>query len=470
MTRKIAFIVFGIISCFYTSPCWAQQAWEFRRTYESKAQIDSPFFLFATIDLNRNGTKELIITDFGRFGDHIEEWKQWKNSFSLYNLKILEWEKGELKTKFQKQWDTSKAKTSSDADRYFRAYESSQMVPWQVGDRVIVETIPPYLGIEWKKGKYVLREQQGWAQEEPLVGSWVFPWLSPSCYESFPNRLTWPRECLVGVRDFLGTGEPRIITILEDKIGFNQYRQTLRVKKIQAGFPTELELALTKRFGWWSPGWEVFVDRINQNASDGLLMIEFNTARWFFLSSEAHGKGYRLRPVQIGQARDITNFDLPDIYLRKTQNKSVEDYWGYRRVNLSDPKSVSFIMSLRKASLKPDLSGFVNEDIDFSHHDHFLGVGYFDLRDIDGDGLDEIILVEETAGKLTFEDEAVHYGDVKDYIHILKWDGAKYQTMWVSPPYTKRGLKFLIEDIKNIGKKQLVVLTPCGTVQIWERQ
>ena len=91
------------------------------------------------------------------------------------------------------------------------------------------------------------------------------------------------------------------------------------------------------------------------------------------------------------------------------------------------------------------------------------------MQDIDGDGLDEIILVEETAGKLTSGEDSIHYDDIKDYIHILKWDGIKYRTMWVSPPYTKRGSKFLAEDIKNTGKKQLVVLTPYGTIQIWER-
>jgi hypothetical protein len=97
-------------------------------------------------------------------------------------------------------------------------------------------------------------------------------------------------------------------------------------------------------------------------------------------------------------------------------------------------------------------------------------VGFFIVEDIDGDGLDEIILVEQTAGKLTFGEETVHYGDIKDYIHILKWDGTKYQDVWVSPPFTKRGTKLLVDDIKHAGKKQLVVLSPYGTIQIWERQ
>ena len=112
----------------------------------------------------------------------------------------------------------------------------------------------------------------------------------------------------------------------------------------------------------------------------------------------------------------------------------------------------------------------MKEDIDFQPHKNFLGVGFFIVQDIDGDGLDEIILVEETGKKEFVGHESVAYSDIKDYIRILKWNGKEYQTMWISPPYTKRGTKFFVEDIKNTGKKQLVVLTPYGKVQIWERE
>ncbi|HLG29194.1 MAG TPA: hypothetical protein VI387_03195, partial [Candidatus Brocadiales bacterium] len=92
------------------------------------------------------------------------------------------------------------------------------------------------------------------------------------------------------------------------------------------------------------------------------------------------------------------------------------------------------------------------------------------VRDIDDDGIDEVILLEETGIKELIGQESTRYLDIKDYIHILKWNGKEYKTMWVSPPYTKRGTKFLIEDVKNTGKKQLIVFTSHGTIQIWEKE
>jgi hypothetical protein len=203
-----------------------------------------------------------------------------------------------------------------------------------------------------------------------------------------------------------------------------------------------------------------------------LLMLPYKESAWYVIepNKTGQGRGYEVKQSALYGATGVVPFDLSDIYLRTTQRKDVEEFWGYHRVEFSDPKSVNFIVMLRKVTLKPGLSGFDQEDIDFPHHKHFLGVGYFIVEDIDGDGLDEIILVEETAGKLTFGEESVLYGDIKDYIHLLKWDGSKYRDMWVSPPYTKRGTKLLVDDIKNTRKKQLVVLTAYGTVQVWERQ
>jgi hypothetical protein len=468
-------LMVAVVFLFYsllTTLCYAENVWEFNRTYESKSLFSGPFYLFTSADLNKNGIKELIVTDFGDSGNHIEEWKQWKHDHDAFSLIILEWEKGELKTRFQKRWDMSKAKTNSEKDRYFRANKSAQMVFWQVGERAVVETIPPYLGIEWQDGKYMLHEQQGWAQESPLVGSWVFPWLNPSCYGNFPNKLTWPRECLVGIRDLRKDQHPKIVSIVEEELIKNQkYKQTLRVRQFEDGFPIEWEQPSPKRFGWWGD-WSIVdpIDRLNKSATSPLMMTAFQEPCWYLLAQESQGKGYRVIDAHIKGPRGIINFDLPDIYLRKTKNQRTEEYWGYHKIDLNDPRSINFILMLRKVTLRSDLSGFDKEDIDFPHHEHFLGVGYFDVQDIDGDGLDEIILVEETAAKLNFGEESVQFEDVKDYIHILKWDGKKYQTVWVSLPFTQRGTKFLVEDIKNTGKKQLVVLTPYGTVQIWEKQ
>jgi hypothetical protein len=469
MINKLKYIMLTIFIAL-ASPCWAQQDWTLKETYETKPLIKSGrFFLFTAADVNGNGTKELILTDFGHFGDHIEEWKQWVPfPTRYYNLFILEWQNKALQVKLHKQWDMKKPQTREEEIAYFDAYRARQMVPWKVGDRVVVETIPAFLGIEWQNGIYTIHEQPGGSpQKSSFVGSWAFPWLSLPC-NNYPIKWTWPMECLIGIRDFSGKKEPKILTVVENKIGFNQYRETLRIRNFSEGYPVEWEMPFPKKLGWWSTGWEPDQnDRLNMNAKYGLF-IYAQGGRYYF-DYDQDGKKFGLRPIQSMRGY-LDTYDLPEAYLRQTQKKGAMEYWGYHRVDLDDPNSLNYIVALRKAILKPDLSGFITEDIDFPHHDHYLGVGHFDVEDIDGDGLDEIILVEQTAGKLTFGEETVYYDQIKDYIHILKWDETKYRDMWVSPPYTKRGTKFLVEDIKNVGKKQLVVLTPYGTVQIWERQ
>jgi len=250
---------------------------------------------------------------------------------------------------------------------------------------------------------------------------------------------------------------------LEDEIIKDKhYNQKLRVRKYAPGFPIEWEQeGLSKRFVLTDP-----IDKFNFHSKSGLLLRVFRTAKWHYFGRDRTGAAYELREIKKEVPRDIELYDLPDYYLRTTQKKGIEEYWGYRFAKAPDKGNIPL---LRKVILKADLTGFVSDDVNFDHHKSFLGVGFFDLKDLDGDGLDEVILVEET-GKRRFEDEEITYSDIKDYIRILKWDGKKYETMWVSPPYSKRGTKFLIEDIKNTGKKQLVVMTSSGTIQIWERK
>lgn len=484
MKTKILILI--IFICFSFQTTFAQNLWDFKLSYETQRLTESPFFLIASGDVNKNGQKELVVTDFGRFGDHIEEWKQWKeNPTRYYNLFVLEWKKNELKLRWKKQWDMTKTKTDMEAHRYFLAFEAKQMTAWDIGDKVIVETIPPYLGLEWINGKYILHEQQGPLTKGRIVGSWALPWLNASCYQFTPKPAgSWPRECLVGIRDFEGKGKPKIVTIFEDKIGEKKYKQVLRVRKFHPDFPLEWEFLLDSKYYFSATE---YIDRLNLKANKMLLMSALLLSDKRSYSSfiiEPHQHIYKLKPIKRQSkviAKDLPTFelslydypdiylstyDLPDVYLRSTRQKGFEEFWGYRFEKIKDGGSIPL---LRKVTLKSDLSGFVKEDIDFKYHDFFLGVGFFDLMDIDGDGLDEIILVEET-GKRKFEDEDITYSDIKDYIRILKWAGKEYKTMWVSPPYTKRGTKFLIDDIKNTGKKQLVVMTSSGTIQIWERK
>jgi len=465
MKFKLLFLA-GVFSCFPLGMGWTAEPepkvpeWTFKLGWESSVLTDTPFSLMAAADLNRNGIKELIVTDFGTFGNHMGEWERERGPYR--NLFVFEWRAGDLRQNFKKRWDMSIPLSGIDKDKYFLAWRART-----------VETIAPYLGLEWSKGDYVLHEQSFYTDtvETPLKGSWTFPWLSPSCYGSFPNRASWPRECLVGIRDFSGKGKPKIVTILETKIGEREYKQILRVRKFENGFPIEWEMESPKRFAWWNVDILEPQDYLNLNATLGLFLRPYREPNWFLFEADSGTGKYHLRPVQIGGWQEELRFyDLPDYYLRSTQQKGVAEFWGYHWVDLSTPERNNFLFKLEKVTFKPGMNGFLGEVVEFLHHDHFIGVGYFNLEDLDGDGLDEVILVEET-GKITFKGyEAVKMVDVKDYIHILKWDGKHYQTMWVSPPYTKRGTKFLVEDIKNTGKKQLVVMTAQGTIQIWEKQ
>lgn len=475
MKLKVANLILILISLFFIidfDTCLANETWKFRSTWESKQLIESPFFLITAADLNKNGLKEIIVADFGRFGDHIEEWKIWKKiPIPDYNLMIFEWDKAGLKLNWSRKWDMTRPKTPDEKDRYFQAYKARQIVSWQVGNKTIVETIPPYLGLEWINGEYLLHEQHGW--KERLVGSWALPWLSPSCYQDF----FWgakSRECLAGIRDFSGKGEPKIVTLLEDEIiKDKQYKQTLRVRKFEPGFPIEWEFSLDSNKYYF--GLSGNIDRLNASRSGMFLFHPLNlddrlTSSWFILEIDSKSQGYQLKYIPTKEHMGIELYDLPDVYLRSTHKKGIEEFWGYHRKEFTDPESINFILLLKRVLLKPDLTGFLSEIIDFPHHKQFLGVGYFDLKDIDNDGLDEIILIEETGKVILLGEESGEYLDIKDYIRILKWDGKEYKTMWVSPPYTKRGTKFLVEDVKNTGKKQLVVMTPYGTIQIWERE
>jgi hypothetical protein len=478
-----------LLVSFWSWPSLAAEPWSFKLAWESSRLTDGPFLLMTSADVNRNGLQEIIVADFGRFGDHIAEWPVLKEPYA--NLFVFEWDKNELKLKWQKQWDMRKPKTRDERDRYFMAYEALQMTSWKLENRVIVETLPPYLGLSWDGKKYQLQEQNMAIKEKPLVGSWALPWMSPSCYPSFPARVSYPRECLVGIRDFSGKGEPKIVTMFEEEIVRNkQYKQILRVRKFESGFPIEWEFLLDSKYYFGSPR---YIDRLNMQANgmlliSNLLLADKKSHSLYFFEPEPQKPGYRLNPLSQSSkgiiAKDLppvdlmlydypdiylTTYDLPDVYLRTTQKKDLWEYWGYHRIDIPNPQRFDFSLLLKKVFMKPDLTGFMSEVVDFPHHESFLGVGFFDLKDMDGDGLDEVILVEET-GKKEPGSERFDYTDTKDYIRILKWDGKEYQTMWVSPPYAKRGTKFLIEDVKNTGKKQLVVMTGQGTIQIWERQ
>ena len=113
-------------------------------------------------------------------------------------------------------------------------------------------------------------------------------------------------------------------------------------------------------------------------------------------------------------------------------------------------------------------------EIFFQTHEGYIGIGDFSLSDLDGDGLDEIIFVEKIGGIHYAGGTDYRFVDREEYIRILRWNGKKYESAWTSPAIKTKlirkrwGSKLLVDDVKGTGKKQIVIGTGHGTIQVWE--
>lgn len=455
--RKIRNLLILILLFTYESvfaiDCYAIEKWNFQKTYETISLSERPFVLITAGDINKNGKKEILTTDFGAFRGDIGA----MNEEADYHFLIFEWESNKLEVKLSKSWKR----------KDFRAPGMSSCAGtlslnvWEVGDRVIAETYPPYFGVEWLKGEYVFMEQR---YKNRTVGSWAFPWQSLSCVISFVGE-KWPRECFYGIREFTEKGETKIFTIYADS---RSSKRVLRIRRYENGFPIEFEENSGKYdFVFNDSGYIGAIGQgsLSKKAKGGVLFKNFKGGLLYMVKYDIKTEQYKIFKSNFKEIM-VDNYIMPDSLIRSSRNKDVEEYWGSTIGTAYDGGGVDI---LRRVVIKPDLSGLITKDIKFSYHKNFIGVGYFDLQDIDGDGLDEIILVEQT-GKRKFGVETVSFSEIQDYLKILKWNGKEYQVMWETPISNKRGTKFLVDDIKGTGKKQIVVFTREGTVQIWERE
>lgn len=440
--------------------------WKFRLIWESQVLSKDPIVLLTTADVDRNGTKEIVATDFG-----FEVAGRRDSKDSREHLFVFEWSKQGLKTRFRREWDPTEGK-GDELVVAKNLWRSTRLMSWNVGGRTVVETIPPYLGLEWKDGQYLLREQGRLGGG--TVGSWALPWESPWCYGD-PVPQEGPQiECFVGLRDFSGDGKTSILTFVQEQAGVGTPMSKLRVRALAPGFPIEWESKKPQRwvkYGVWQLGVPEPIDWLNGRARNGLLLLDHESRRLYHF--DLGMKGYQPTPTQLfkkgvygKEVMGITSNPYPDGHYGQTRQRGIGEYWGYHFIDGPDKGPLAL---LRKVVLKPDLKGFLQEDVEFPQHEQFIGVGYFDVADLDEDGLDEVILVEQT-GKREFTEEHVVYSDTADYIRVLKWDGKRYQTMWVSSePYASHGIKFIVDDVTGAGKKQLVVTTGEGAIQIWEK-
>ncbi|MBI5676857.1 MAG: hypothetical protein HZC48_13740 [Nitrospirae bacterium] len=425
---------------------YAAEKWKFQKTYETGKLADRRISLYTTGELKRNGEKELIVGYLDPYLDvSVSDERDEKSDFNFY---LFEWENNDLMPKFSKKWKYQDEQ-----------YYAVDMKIWDVEGRTIGESFPPYFAIEWQNGQYNFMEQK---KGEHLLGSWIFPWQSTNCSEFAKDQ--WPRECLYGIRDFGGNGELKLITLTSLTKERSRSNDILKVRSSEPPFPVEFEHKSSETDFWRGT---IDYGRFSKDARQGILLRNSLDQNLSMLKYDEKTKNYKIIKTKIKDFGIKYEGILSNRYIiSSTRNKGIEEYWGYTQVNLKDG---GFTNTLVRVELKPDLSGIIKKEINFQRHKLFIGVGHFDVTDIDGDGLDEVIFLEET-GKRVFGEETTDYRKYKGYIKILKWNGKEYEVMWESPAYTERGTTFLVEDIKGTGKKQIVVFTPERTIQIWERE
>jgi hypothetical protein len=454
--------------------------WRLDKISETKLLTRNRFYLNTVADLNGNGITEIVAADFGMFGATGMEGRREHDRFNLF---VLEWnEKAQnLALVFEKRWDWSSAKTSDERDRYFSAWNAERLVVVsEQGQRGMVESTPPYIAIEWKDSRYVLHEQH----YEVYLGkatSLGFPWLSSRCGRSYDR----PHECLLAIRRFDNDATPYLVTrwsVHPAVLDRSKDIDLLRVRRWAPGFPIIWEKKMAGLMG--APG-----EAYREGVSGGTALFEHAMVpgeskakmqtRSYYLDRSTKSGEFELTPIEakfeeFQSARWSTkSTGYPDLLIGYTRGKTEQEFWGYGSEMVKAKSSDDHFYNYYpvRIALRADRKSWVKEALRYPTHENWNGTGQTVIADIDGDGIDEVLLIEET-GKREWEgymEKRLVRSDIKDHIRILKWNGSTYESAWTSPPITTYGTKLIVADVRNNGRKQLVVLNGNGRIEVWEK-
>jgi hypothetical protein len=462
------FLVIGIAILFFNGLAYGLEQeikqMKFSLVSESPKLTDIPIELFVASDLNGNNIPEIIMANFGPNTNLQNRLLGEEAMPSEFILMIWEWDKKAMKMKWNRKWPVPSMKEfrSEDFIGFRESYKYYQMInmtlmlnTWKIGGHEVIESRPPHFNIQWGNGSYQWKEQLASKSGKNLIGSWIFPFESPLCHSglSFVKPAFIPHECILSVWNFGDKIGLRIITQFVESNGSKPAR--LRVRKISKDFPIEWETTIEEPIRYA----DVF-DQFN-NQMHGDLLIRTYPSRWILLVP--HKNGYSIEKVT-GDS-DVFKFE-PQIIGGRTIQKNILEYWGFRRVGTNEGRPVR---EFQVISINLGEKHVIKKDIYFPVLKKFIGVGSFALGDLDGDGLDEVVFVEQTGDRIIHEEE-IEYKNVADYIRVIKWDGKGYQPVWTSPPLKDRGSKILVEGVMGNGKNQIVVGTGQGTLQIWEQK
>ena len=412
--------------------------------WESRSIGNAPIHLMKAADLNGNGIKELVVTNFS---NHLEGQGQYPDK---YQIVVYEW----TGKKYEEKW-----RLEVPEAKYIDVVGGvTLLVSWRIGKRDVIQGVPPYIGLQWAEGKYQWYEQSGFQHNDGIVGSWAMPWISPSCWGSFTVKRDYPRECFMALRHFEWQGNPVIISFLEKTQGICQ----IRVRRYDKDYPVIWESD-------FKPGipFQTLIDF--DDRARGSLLLSWDKDRYLLRPDQTGG--YKLEPalgeIFAGFFREGNTYKR-DLILGYSKSPNVEEYWGEF---LDEKIKTEYQFVIRIAFIVEDKLNW--EDLKFNTHKKFHRTGTFALGDLDSDGLDEIALVEYTGNweRPCESCDFINRSNVADYLNIIKWGTDGYKRIWSSKPIDEDApLSLLIDRLTTGPKKQLIVGTDHGTVQIWEYQ
>src|SRR4030042_3459332 len=148
---------------------YAADKWVFTKTYETLKLSERPVRFVNIGDLKRDGKNQILVGYLGEIDD-----RDYNGALSYsadYEFYIFEWTNYQLKADMAKKWK------SADIKYTRKDYSNVQyMKIWDIQNKTIAETFPPFFAIEWKNGHYNFMEQNN----KRSIGSWVFPWQRTS--------------------------------------------------------------------------------------------------------------------------------------------------------------------------------------------------------------------------------------------------------------------------------------------------
>lgn len=423
----VILLVFVLVGTFFRIA--VAQEFTFKEIWKSPqlTEAEGGIMKLVAADINGNKIKEIVVSDIGFV--YLP-----KNPMVM----VIEYNGSTFEEKWQKKWHD----IFDDQNQFNALQEIVSPKVWTVFQRTVLEIHPPFIMLEWLDGRYVLHEQYMFLEslDDPKIKSWVWNW---------PEK-----DHAIAQADLNGDGKDEIITFERFKANFPE--GVMRVRRMEPGFPVIWKTDIKESF---NP--TVFIGKFSPSGRNELYAPHM-------LLSFIKDDQYKIDWIPLKSSPKIE-----DLYFWLNHGAA-----GSTSIkNKTDLLVKSGFYGEKKPLVRftPNKAGseFVGKQIPFKSHNNYLGVGRLALGDLDNDGLDEVVFSEGT-GRLGPEDPEGGRDilDLKEYLHVLNWDGKKYNSVWISKPFLDNESisEILVDDVTGDGIPEIVVATGKGTLHIYQKK